>query len=62
MLPGIAGVILPFLPGLLYMLGITATYIMFDKFSHLSWPEIAILGLNIIFGGLVPQQMFDNLA
>jgi len=48
MLPGIAGVILPFLPGLLYMLGITAIYVMFDKFSHLSWPEISFLALIVL--------------
>ncbi|OQB06321.1 MAG: hypothetical protein BWY19_00312 [bacterium ADurb.Bin212] len=48
MLPGIAGVVLPFLPGLLYMLGITAIYVIIDKFSHLSWTEIIILAFIVL--------------
>lgn len=44
LLPGFAGVFLP-LPGLFYMFVISLIYAFVDRFQHLSWLELLILGI-----------------
>lgn len=45
MLPGLAGVILPILPGLIYMLVVAAIFGVVDGFQHLQPAELGWLGL-----------------
>ncbi len=45
LLPGLAGVLLPILPGLPYMFGITVVFGFIDQFSHLTGRELLILGI-----------------
>lgn len=44
LLPGFAGIFLP-LPGLFYMFVISLIYGFVDRFQHLNWRELLILGV-----------------
>lgn len=45
MLPGLVGVFLPVLPGVPYLFVIALIYGFIDRFSHLSWFNLLVLGL-----------------
>ena len=45
MLPGLAGVLLPLVPGIPYMFVVALVYALADRFSHMSGVELLILGL-----------------
>ena len=45
MLPGLAGVLLPLVPGIPYMFVVALVYALADRLSHISGLELLILGL-----------------
>ena len=51
LLPGLAGAFLP-IPGLLYMFIISLIYGFVDKFTHITWWELLILGILTLFAVL----------
>lgn len=45
MLPGFLGVFLPLIPSVPFMFAIALIFEIFDRFKHLHWPELLILGI-----------------
>lgn len=60
MLPGLAGIFLPF-PGLLYMLAISIVFGFMDKFEHIQYWEIGVL-LAITLVGIIVSYLSGILG
>lgn len=53
MLPGIAGVLLPFVPGIPYMFLVSLLYGFADRFTHLAGQDVLILAVILIVSIIV---------